>query len=266
MQKSFLIAVVSFFCLHVFAQEPLPDFKVSDAGKNKVLIEWINPYNEDCIQLNIQRSFDSIKGYTTVFASLSPELPRNGYVDESPAQSQMYYRIFYVLTGGSYYFTDPQKITTGYDDTKNIMANDDPDVLFTIRNEDSVIAKLTYRQFAVFRDSIVNETRDSLFSINPQEILLKYFNPYNIWIPSQYVFTNREGNITIELPYAREKKYRLEIFDENKKHLFSVNKISDTELIMEKVNFMHAGWFFFELYENDKLREKNKFYVAKDFL
>lgn len=265
MRNFFLSIAISFCCLSAFAQQPLPDFKVSDAGKNKVRIEWINPYNEACIQLNIQRSLDSVTGFTTVFASISPELPRNGYVDEPPSPNSMYYRIFYVLSGGAYYFTDSKKMSLGVDDTKNVEEPEEPDVFITIRNADSVIRKLTYKQFTFFRDSIISKTRDTLVSITPQEVLIKYFNPENIWVPSQFIFTNRDGNVKILLADAKNKKYRIEVFDENKKHLFTLNKITDTELTLEKVNFMKSGWFFFELYEDNNLKEKNKFYIGKDF-
>lgn len=266
MQKFFASIAISFISLPVFAQQPLPDFKVSDAGKNKVRIEWVNPYKEACIQLNIQRSFDSVTGFVTVFGSISPELPRNGYVDEPPAPSQTYYRIFYVLTGGAYYFTDPKKMSMGYDDTKTVDDNnDEPEVIITVRNTDSVIARLTYKQFVSFRDSVISRTRDTLMSVSPQEVLIKYFNPENIWVPSLYIFTGRDGNVKIQLPGAKEKKYRVEIFDETKKHLFTLSKIHDNDLTLEKVNFLRAGWFYFELYEGDQLKEKNKFYIEKDF-
>ena len=156
-------------------------------------------------------------------------------------------------------------MSLGVDDTKNVEEPEEPDVFITIRNADSVIRKLTYKQFTFFRDSIISRTRDTLVSITPQEVLIKYFNPENIWVPSQFIFTNRDGNVKILLADAKNKKYRIEVFDENKKHLFTLNKITDTELTLEKVNFMKSGWFFFELYEDDNLKEKNKFYIGKDF-
>ena len=33
---------------------------------------------------------------------------------------------------------------------------------------------------------------------------------------------------------------------------------------MEKVNFLHAGWFYFNLYENNNLIEKSKFFIQKE--
>ena len=82
--------------------------------------------------------------------------------------------------------------------------------------------------------------------------------------PSSYIYTGKENNIIVLLPLAETKKYLVKFFDDNNKLLFEVNKLRDTKLIIEKVNFMHAGWFYFELYENGKLLEKNKFNISAE--
>ncbi|MEJ7671227.1 MAG: hypothetical protein WKF59_00505 [Chitinophagaceae bacterium] len=46
--------------------------------------------------------------------------------------------------------------------------------------------------------------------------------------------------------------------------IFELNKISEPYLTLEKANFLHAGIFDFELYENAVLVEKHKIYVPKD--
>ena len=43
------------------------------------------------------------------------------------------------------------------------------------------------------------------------------------------------------------------------------NREKETALTLDKTNFYHAGWFTFELYNDEKLVEKHKFYLAKDF-
>ena len=37
-----------------------------------------------------------------------------------------------------------------------------------------------------------------------------------------------------------------------------------TDRVLDKTNFVHAGWFTYELYEDEKLKEKNKFQLQKD--
>jgi hypothetical protein len=56
----------------------------------------------------------------------------------------------------------------------------------------------------------------------------------------------------------------VKFYDENNSLLFVLNKLHETDLIVDKVNFAHAGWFYFEVYESGKLLEKNRFYIPND--
>ena len=47
--------------------------------------------------------------------------------------------------------------------------------------------------------------------------------------------------------------------------LFELTEIKDPSLIVDKTNFQHAGWFRFELYDGDQLKEKNKLFIPKEF-
>lgn len=85
------------------------------------------------------------------------------------------------------------------------------------------------------------------------------------FVPSFYVYTNKNGYLQVNLPYADQKKYHLKFFEENGNFLFELKNIKDKALTLDKSNFLHAGWFNFELYENEKVVEKHKFYIAKDF-
>ena len=44
-----------------------------------------------------------------------------------------------------------------------------------------------------------------------------------------------------------------------------LRQVKEPLFTLDKSNFVHAGWYVFELFENDKLKEKNKFYLPKDF-
>ena len=61
------------------------------------------------------------------------------------------------------------------------------------------------------------------------------------------------------------KNYRLRLFDENHKQLFTIQHVTEPQLLLDKTDFMHSGWFYFELFEDNKLKERNKFYIPKDF-
>jgi hypothetical protein len=57
----------------------------------------------------------------------------------------------------------------------------------------------------------------------------------------------------------------VKFFEENGNPIFEIQHIREPQLILDKSNFLHAGWFFFELYEDEKLKEKSKFFLSKDF-
>lgn len=85
------------------------------------------------------------------------------------------------------------------------------------------------------------------------------------FIPSFYVYTNSEGYVYINLPDAARKNYRIRFYEDDDSFLFEVKDIKETGLTLDKVNFVHAGWFKFELFNGESLVEKNKIYLSKDF-
>jgi hypothetical protein len=85
------------------------------------------------------------------------------------------------------------------------------------------------------------------------------------FVSSFYVYTNKDGYVFINLPDAEKQKYRIKFFEEDESFLFEIKTIKQTGLTLDKANFMHAGWFLFELYNDEKLIEKHKFYLAKEF-
>jgi hypothetical protein len=134
-----------------------------------------------------------------------------------------------------------------------------------VRRGDSIIGKITGRQVQSFRDSLLNRTRDTLVFIDGDTLLIKPFVPVEVYKISTYVFTGRYGNIHVSLPEAGKRHYSVKFFDENNKLLFELSEIKDPALIVDKTNFHHAGWFRFELYDGDQLKEKNKLFIPKEF-
>lgn len=263
---------VLFMALSARAQDTLPNFSIQNLGQNRMRISWINPY-ETTTQLNVQRSTDSIKNFRTILSVQSPQLPQNGFIDTRPGNDKMYYRLFYVLEGGSYFFSKPRKAAQGFESaplpppTADASGNTNNELLkiVKIKLQDSLIAAIPYAQYRRFRDSIIYTTKDSLFAINDQEVVLKRFVSVPSWKPSIYIFTNREGYVTMHLPDAKEKAYRVHIYDTDGRVLFKINHIKEPELTLDKTDFMHSGWFSFDLFENEKVVEHNKFYIPKEF-
>lgn len=199
------------------AQRALPGFTLKDLGKGKISISWINPYSS-CTQIAVQRSTDRIN-FRTIFSAQSPELPSNGYVDNKlPNAPKVYYRIFYVLQGGNYYFSaikSPSDLSYEADDLagridstsdtkKTDDSNSDNAKKIQIFKRGTFAFQLTQQEYRSFRDSIIQYTQDSLSLIKAGEI---NWRPY-IDKPKEYVsvFVKDTLLIQIELPYYRRFK------------------------------------------------------------
>jgi hypothetical protein len=134
-----------------------------------------------------------------------------------------------------------------------------------VRRGDSLLGQIAGGRLSAFRDSLLNRTKDTLVFIDGDTLLIKPFVPKEIYKVSAYVFTGKYGNIYLSLPEAARKHYAVKFFDENNKPLFELSEIKDPSLMIDKTNFRHAGWFRFELYEGDQLKEKNKLFIPKEF-
>ena len=106
---------------------------------------------------------------------------------------------------------------------------------------------------------------DSLFYVNDNTVLIKPYVPTGAWVASSYIFTNKDGYVTIHVPDAQQQKYKIIFFDDAGNKLFTINHLTEPDLTLDKGNFLHAGWFHFELYMNDQLKERNKFYLQREF-
>jgi hypothetical protein len=145
------------------------------------------------------------------------------------------------------------------------ISNEAYSATINIRRGDSIIGRLTARQIQSFRDSILNRTRDTLVFIDGDTLLVKPFVPIEVYKVSTYVYTGRYGNIHVSLPEAGRRHFSVKFFDENNRLMFELSEIKDPSLILDKTNFQHAGWFRFELYDGDQLKEKNKLFIPKEF-
>ena len=132
------------------------------------------------------------------------------------------------------------------------------------KTKDSLIAVFNPNEFLNFKDSISLKTKDTLFSPKVYEYILKPYVPIIVWKPSNYVYTSKKGVIEINLPKYKTHIYNLIVYDNIGKEVFRLKHILLDKILLEKSNFVQAGWYKFELFEDDKLKEKNKFLVEKD--
>jgi hypothetical protein len=99
------------------------------------------------------------------------------------------------------------------------------------------------------------------YSIAEKEALPKTTKTNTNWKASNFVFTNKNGFIQILLNNPTEHNYRLVFFDEKGNELFQMKQIESDNLILDNTNFLHGGWFNFELYMDNKLMDSNKVFL-----
>lgn len=226
-----LLMFIGFISTRAVAQQTLPGIGVINYN-GKIIINWKNAYKLPVTNISIQRSYDSLKNYSTIGSVLNPQNEENGYADNEPPYNKMYYRVFIAFEGGSYIISPSVRpVKSGQ---SNATAQT-PDQLFPWQ---------------------VDPTRDSAFNAPPKTNEITY--------PSLRIFTARDNTVVIHLPDVALKNYVAKFFNDIQKPIFELTDLKDEYLIIEKVNFGRAGWYYFELYEDGKLLEKNKFLVPKD--
>ncbi len=264
-KRSFLLTIaISLLALKAAAQETLPEITVKNIS-GQIIVSWVNGYKMPVANISIQRSYDSLKNYSTIGSVLNPQNIENGYADVKPPYNKMYYRVFVSFEGGTYVFSKiarpvkeviPEVAAT--DTAKAGAAGSGGIVTAEPLNpflvKDNWIAKPATDVSKAKSGGIISKTK-----LPPLETNIEV-----ITYPSRRIYTGKDNNVIIALPGAETKKYTVKFFDENETPLFEINKITDSYLIIEKVNFIRAGWYHFDIYESGKVVEKNKFYVPKD--
>ena len=288
----------------VAAQDTLPKFTVTTQGKGRTFISWTNKYPV-VTQISIQRSLDSLRSFKTILSVPDPTIPQNGFVDTKATTPYMFYRLFIVLESGKFVFTESkrpfwdtakkatpypekngvngkrviisdslgareteklkEKLTDTRPGTDTVARKPEPEKFFTVKRRDSIIMVISEKSLKPFRDSVIYKTKDTMVIKNTDTILIKPFVPKEVYKPSKFVFTEKDGNVAISLADATSRHYSVKFFDSKNNPLFEINKVKEPSLIIDKSNFLYSGWFNFELYEDGKLKEKNKFYIPKDF-
>lgn len=227
MSRFHLLIVSLLIAFAGFGQDTLPKFSVTNAGANRNIIGWVNNYGL-VKQISVQRSFDSLTNFKTILSVADPNSRQNGFADTKAPNDHMFYRLFVVLGQGQYFFTAAKKPAVD--------------------------------SFQLTKGGLIEKTKDSI-SIGIKPGIPKRSD----FIPSFYVYTNKDGYLFVNLPDADRKKYHIKFYEEDGTFLFELKNIKEPALTLDKTNFMHAGWFKFELYNDEQLIEKNKFYLAKDF-
>lgn len=227
-------AITLLFIAVVFsskAQQILPGISVMNMNGN-IIVSWKNEYKVPLANINIQRSYDSLRNYTTIGSVLNPQNRENGYSDATPPYNKMYYRLFIAFDGGKYLITTPvrpTKDTGAYAATQvkhpwQVDPNTDPNLIVPPSN-------------------------------NQNE---------NVNSSSKWVYTALDNNVVLHLPDASVRKYSVVFSNDKGRKLFELQDLHDEFLIIEKVNFVKSGWYSFALFDGGKLIETNHFFIPKD--
>jgi hypothetical protein len=141
--------------------------------------------------------------------------------------------------------------------------------ILVVKRRDSIIMLLAGNQVRRFSDSLVKQTKDTLLFVNSDTLQIKpyievYKEPKEVYKISPFVFTSKDGNVTISLTDYNLKKYFVAFYESDNTPVLEIKDIKYPVLIIDKTNFGHSGWFKFELYEDGKLKEKNKLLIPRE--
>jgi hypothetical protein len=273
--RCFVMVFLLLSCTYLAAQDTLPQFTVIARATNRNVVSWTNPF-KNVAQINIQRSRDSLRNFTTIMTVPDPTVLQNGFLDTRPLPGLNFYRIFIVFQGGSYQFTKSKRPVrdTGKFINEAFLTTESArrgEKFFFVKKNGIVVDGIFQKNVTKFRDSIVFSTRDTMAFVAADTIVIKPFIPKDrqkavAAVPaSKYIYVEKFGNVVMNLPDAGEKKYSVKFLEENKTLLFEVKDIKSAYLVVDKTNFVHSGWFWFELYEDNELKEQNKIFLPRDF-
>lgn len=272
-----------------FGQDTLPTFSAHLIAGKKARLSWVNPYADKVKQISIQRSRDSLQRFKSIGSITHPTLEKNEFIDKSP-NGQFFYRLYILLDGGRYVFSVSRKAgnyAVAATETRNAQVNFPPrpgsvtpsktpetiskpivvpeEKSWTLKRGSEIIGHLKASGYKAFRDSLLQNTRDTLGSVTSDTIYIKPFQVKEVYKPSKLIFLDKNGLLHLEMPDPSRKNYLVKFYEEDRSFLFEIKSIRDPMLLLEKSNFGHAGWFLFEVFEDGKLIEKNRFFLNRDF-
>jgi hypothetical protein len=140
----------------------------------------------------------------------------------------------------------------------------EPEKFYFVKKRDTLVATINAKELKKFRDSVVIKTKDTLAFVGLDTIVLKPFVPKEVYKPSKFVYTEKDGNVAINLPFTGMHHYSIKFFDMQGIPQFDIAEVKESPLLIDKVNFLKSGWYKFELYEDGKIKEKHRFFIPKE--
>ena len=221
-----VLATLTLLSVFAHSQDTLPKFSVTSLGND--------PAGNFRVAIGWYNNYDSLKQIS---------------IQTSHDSLKNYHTIISL--------TDPNAKFNGYADNK--APNDHMFYrLFIVRGNGQYF-------FTVPKKPSFDSSKSGLLTESPVYKKIETNGKKPDFVPSFYVYTNKDGSVFINLPDAEKQKYHIKFYEEDESFLFELKNIKQSGLTLDKANFMHAGWFNFELYNDEKLVERHKFYLSKDF-
>ncbi|MCL6524082.1 MAG: hypothetical protein K6T34_05405 [Thermoflavifilum sp.] len=214
----------------------VPNFYIQKA-KQGLQLQWSIPQDfPKYSRIGVQRSADSLYNFSTIGYAPESHSRQMQFIDRQPLPDSAYYKLIFIRPNGDYFFS--QTLLFVYN--KTVSSTQNP-------------------MYASSATSVVNQQSPTTLSTN--NYAKQQSQAYH---PSIYVFTNPSGNITLSFPQVNKHAYHLVFFDSSGTKILEIPKIEESPLTLDKSNFLHAGWFEYELYDGNTLMEKWKLYVPDD--
>ena len=271
--RKIILSLLFFAPAYIIAQDSLPAFSVVNKGNNRIIISWNNNFKQ-LKQISIQRSTDSLNNFKTILTVPDPNNRQNGYLDSKAPEGKVFYRLYILVDGANFLFSRSKRpandsiLTAILADTttkaitdsnyikvvEKIVTQNLPDSALT--SEELIILK-RYRnnKEALLPDSLSRKVDAAIKNKAKPEVV----------IPMYRIVASRDGLVRISLTDFDKKKYTIKFYEDDETFLFEIKDFKEASLMLEKSNFYHSGWFRSELYEENKLVEKNRFFIPKDF-
>ncbi|RYY56249.1 MAG: hypothetical protein EOO09_07270 [Chitinophagaceae bacterium] len=259
--KRIVITLTSLLLLHSVlpAQDTLPAFSLRNVGGNRIIIGWTNPFGDSIRQVSVQRSFDSLKNFRTILTLPDPTTPQNGIVDTKAFNDHMFYRIYIMLDGGRYLFSVSKRPVK---DTISAVITQPQSSL----GDSAMLANPDFAHPGFARPGSTRFTPGMIRNDSIAGPAISNNRPKaELFVASKRVFTFPDGYVKIVLPDKEGKKYRIRFLTMDDKLLFEIKEPKEREFKIDKTSFYRSGWYRFELFEDEELLEKHRFYLPREF-
>lgn len=254
------------------AQDTLPNFRAV-IRSGRVVLSWVN-LSPRVVQLTIQRSSDSLQGFKSIAPMPDPALRENGFMDNRAPDTRQFYRI-YVQESGGYFYTTPSRRAIPESEAAPIVriapifvqpaqkpvpvapSNEPAQLIPTFNSLQKAGLKPVMAQWSFGR------IRFSTQPLPPETRVLDVRIPAALLNPSVFMFVNPDGNLLLALPESKLSGFRIQFYLPDGAPFFQIARLKEPSLVIDKANFLRSGWFDFEVYEHEMLRERKRIFIPK---